>query len=311
MSKVILVTGATGKQGGAVIDALLSLKDANFTILAVTRDPSSPSAERLVAKSHRIHLVLGNLDDVPAIFREAQRMSEQPIWGVFSVQVSMGSGITMEGEVAQGRALIDHAIQSGVTHFVYSSVERGGDDASWDNPTPIPHFQSKYYIEKHLHDITTPGMPGEEMRWTIIRPVAFMDNLTPGFSSQVFAAALHNWMGDKPNQWVATSDIGIFVTKALVDSEHWDRKAVGLAGDEVTFSELSGAFRRVTGQPIPEAHWIFGTILTCAVRELRLMLSWFASEGYKANLRARREDHPGMLTVEEWLRQSNFVTKSG
>ena len=308
MSKVILVTGATGKQGGAVIDALLSLKDADFTILGVTRDPSSPSAKRLASKSPYIKLLHGDLDDVPAIFREAQKTNEQPIWGVFSVQVSMGRGVTMESEVTQGRALIDQAIESGCAHFVYSSVERGGDEASWSNTTPIPHFQSKYHIENYLLDATSPGMPGERMGWTIIRPVAFMDNLTPDFPSRVFVAALRNWMGDKANQWVATSDIGIFVAKAFADTERWDRKAVGLAGDELTLSELSGAFQRVTGRPIPEAHWVFGTMLTCAVRELRLMLGWFASEGYKADVKARREDHPGMLSVEEWLKQSGIIT---
>ena len=310
MSKVILVTGATGRQGGSVIDALLALGDANFTILAVTRDPSSPSAQRLTAKSNSIKLVKGNLNDVPAIFKEARKIHDQPVWGVFSVQVSMGTGVTVVGEIAQGKALVDQSIQAGVAHFVYSSVERGGDEESWDNPTPVPHFQSKYHIERHLRDATIPGVPGEQMRWTIVRPVGFMDNLKADFPSQIFVAALHNWMGSKPNQWVATSDIGVFVAKAFKDSEHWDRKAVGLAGDELTFDELSGAFQRVTGHPIPETHSFLGSILTYVVEEARLMISWFESDGYKADIMARRQDHPGLLTVEGWLRQSNLFRYS-
>lgn len=311
MSRVILVTGATGKQGGAVIDALLALKNVKFTILAVTRDPSSPSAKRLIAKSNSIKLVKGNLNDAPAIFAEAKKVHDQSIWGVFSVQVSMGTGVTVVGEIEQGKALIDQSVRDGVSHFVYSSVERGGDEVSWDEPTSVPHFQSKYHIERHLRDVTIRGRLGHRMRWTIVRPVGFMDNLKADFPSQVFVAALHNWMGSKPNQWVATSDIGVFVAKAFEDWEHWDQKAIGIAGDELTFDELSATFQRVTGHPIPEAHSWLGSILTYVVTEVRLMIGWFVSDGYKADIAARREDHPDLLTVEDWLRKANPSGNSG
>ncbi|RYO80456.1 hypothetical protein DL764_009896 [Monosporascus ibericus] len=312
MSKVILVTGATGKQGGAVINALINRNDADFTILAVTRDVNTISAKRVASRSSSITLVQGNLDDVPTLFKDAQEACNRPIWGVYSVQVSMGKGVTVESEISQGKALIEGAIQAGVTHFVYNSVERGGDEASWNSPTPIPHFRSKYYIEQHLRDATAAGKAGESMGWTIFRPVAFMDNLVPGFPNRVFMAAMHNWMGDKPNQWIATSDIGIFATKAFVEPERWNRKAVGLAGDELTFRELGAAFEKVTGRSVPEAHWIFGSVLTFMVTELRLMIAWFASDGYKADTKSRRREHPELLTMEEWLRkESLFALKKG
>ena len=77
----ILVTGATGKQGGSVINNLLK-KNASFKILAVTRDINSASAKELAQKSSSITLIQGNLDDPAAIFKNAER-----VWGVFSVQV--------------------------------------------------------------------------------------------------------------------------------------------------------------------------------------------------------------------------------
>jgi uncharacterized protein YbjT (DUF2867 family) len=87
MSKPILVTGATGKQGGAVINALLSSPSAkDFTILAVTRNAESGSARKLVERG--VKIVQGDLKDVEAIFKEAAKVSTEPIWGVFSVQVS-------------------------------------------------------------------------------------------------------------------------------------------------------------------------------------------------------------------------------
>ncbi|KAK4182327.1 putative negative transcriptional regulator [Podospora australis] len=310
MSKSLLITGATGKQGGAVIDALLADLSVNqWTILAVTRNSASPAAQKLAARSPQIKLVEGNLDDVPALFEAAKRANnDEPIWGVYSVQVSMGPGVTVEGEVKQGNALIDGAIEAGVKHFVYSSVERGGDGESWDNPTPIPHFQSKQRIETHLRTVTEAGEPGGGMGWTILRPVAFMDNLTPGFPTKVFMAALRNWLGDnkKKLQWVATADIGVFAAKAFADPQHWNRKAVGLAGDELTVDELSKAFAKATGNPAPITYWFFGSALTYAVREMGLMIGWFASDGYKADIQARRKEVPSMLTMEQWL-----ATRSG
>lgn len=86
MSRALLITGATGKQGGAVIKALLAAK-ADFEVLAVTRDATSPSAQRLAGKSSNIKIVQGNLDDCDSIFKAAKAASSTPIWGVYSVQV--------------------------------------------------------------------------------------------------------------------------------------------------------------------------------------------------------------------------------
>ena len=87
MSKVILVTGATGRQGGAVIDSILAL-EADFSIIAVTRNPSSPSAQRLALRSPNVKVIQGDLDDAEGIFEAAkQASSNNPVWGVYSVQV--------------------------------------------------------------------------------------------------------------------------------------------------------------------------------------------------------------------------------
>lgn len=86
MSRAVLVTGATGKQGGALVRALLAA-DADLQILAVTRDAKSPSAQRLTAKSSKIRVIQGNLDDTEAIFKTAQNATASSIWGVYSIQV--------------------------------------------------------------------------------------------------------------------------------------------------------------------------------------------------------------------------------
>lgn len=306
MSQSILVTGATGRQGGAVVDALLALKESKITILAVTRDIKSAGAKKLMDKSSSIKLVQGNLDNVPALFQEAKRVHSEPLWGVYLVQVSLDQGATLESEVAQGKAVVDEAIRNGVKHLVYSSVERGGDAASWENPTPILHFQSKYRIERYLRDVSAPGKQGEKMGWTILRPVAFMDNLKPEFPTKVFMAALRNHLKtDKANQWVAVHDIGVFAAKAFSDPTRWNHRAIGLAGDELTFEQMDSSFLNATGHAIPVTFWFMGSLLTYMVSELRLMIGWFATDGYRADIQELRREYPDLMTMEQWLAQKS------
>jgi hypothetical protein len=86
MSRAVLICGATGKQGGSVINSLIG-QNADFEILAITRDAASPSAQRLLQKSPKIKLVQGNLANPDEVFRAAEATTKLPIWGVFSVQV--------------------------------------------------------------------------------------------------------------------------------------------------------------------------------------------------------------------------------
>jgi len=162
MAKNILVTGSTGKQGGGVIDALAN--NPNFTLLAQTRNATGSGAQKLTSKGNNIKVVEGDQEDVPGLFANAKKAAGGDIWGVYSVQISQGKGVTHEGEIKQGKAMVDEAVKAGVKQFVYSSVERGGDEESWNNPTPIPHFESKYQIEHHLRD------NAKQMGWTVLRP---------------------------------------------------------------------------------------------------------------------------------------------
>ncbi|KXX82703.1 Fumitremorgin C synthase [Madurella mycetomatis] len=216
-AKTPLIIGATGKQGGAVIDALLSLDPtrARFTTPAVTRDTASPAAQRRMAKLptsyNNIQLIQADLVDAPEAGCDLGR---------FSIQPSLGPGISPDREIAQGTPLIDCTVSAGVEHLIYSSVERGGDDRSWSNPTPAPHSQTKYHIERHLHDATSPGKPGAGVGWTILRPAAFKDNLTPEFRTSIFLAVMRNYLGEdgKTPQWVATVDIGYIRGQGIYES---------------------------------------------------------------------------------------------
>jgi uncharacterized protein YbjT (DUF2867 family) len=171
MRKAFLITGATGKQGGAVIDALLAAVPdlSDITIFALTRNAASGGAKALVGKSpEHIKLVEGNLDDCEAIFKAAPA----PIMGVFCVTLpALGPRAKADLEEVQGKALIDAALNNGVKHFVYTSVDRHGPDSD-SQDTDVPHFIAKATVERHLK-------AQSQMTWTILRPVAFMGELFP------------------------------------------------------------------------------------------------------------------------------------
>lgn len=86
MTKAILVSGATGRQGSAVVKALLD-QVVDIEIIALTRDPNKPSAQALSRLSPKIKLIAGNLNEPKEIFQKVREVSNSPLWGVFSVQV--------------------------------------------------------------------------------------------------------------------------------------------------------------------------------------------------------------------------------
>ena len=297
----ILVTGATGAQGGATVKALLADPPRfEHKILALTRNTSSSKAQALAANPN-VEVISGDLDDSAAIFANAG--GENSIWGVFLVTIpDMGSKDTTNKEQQQGQALVDAAVVNGVKHFVYTSVDRGGPGRSDTNPTKVPHFISKHRIEQHLKE----SAKGTNMTWTILRPVAFMDNLQPGFFCKMFNAM---WlgMGEKRLQLVSTRDIGVFAAKAFAGyyNEEYRNQAMSLAGDDLTQPEANEVFWKVYGRSVPRTYGIWGSLLQYMVAEIGTMFAWFKEEGYGADVQQCRRLNPKMQDLEAWLREDS------
>jgi uncharacterized protein YbjT (DUF2867 family) len=186
-----LIVGATGKQGGAVIDALLALPGSrDLNILAITRNPDSPSAKALLQKAPDIIKVIkGELSDTKSIFKTV----EEPIKGAFLVSIpAVGLGAADGSEEANGMAFIDAAVEHGVQHVVYTSVDRHGS-ASDTSATDVPHFIHKAHIEMHLRE----KAKSFQLTWTILRPTAFMDNITTGFAGKIFPTVWSGYFSTK------------------------------------------------------------------------------------------------------------------
>ncbi|SPN99755.1 related to nucleoside-diphosphate-sugar epimerases [Cephalotrichum gorgonifer] len=306
MSRAILVTGATGKQGGALIKALLSA-GSDFQLLAVTRDKNSDSSQRLASKSRQISIVQGDLDNTDAIFEDAKKVTSAPIWGVFSVQAPAFNKNGSAIEERQGKALVDSSIRHGVSHFVYASVDRHGD-SSINNKTNIPHFASKHNIEHHLFN-STKGKSG--MSWTVLRPVAFMENFDGGFLGKVFASAWKVTVTSRPLQLVATDDIGVFAAKSFLEPEEYKGKCISLAGDELTHQQMMKVFKAKTGSGAPHTWNIVARFVMWMSEEMGTMFSFFEREGYGADVGALKKVYPGMMDLATWLDKKGAKERSG
>ena len=119
-AQTILVTGATGAQGSALIPLLL---DRGFSVRALTRNPDKPTARALAARG--VEVVAGDLDDAASLQHACSGC-----YGVFAVQNFWEKGVGYEREVAQGKRLADVASEAGVEHFLQTSVagcEEAGD----------------------------------------------------------------------------------------------------------------------------------------------------------------------------------------
>lgn len=293
----LLVTGATGKQGGALVKALTASSPNAFELVALTRNLDSPSAQKL-AKQQNVKLLHGDLDDVSAIFQQAG----SPFHGVFSVQTPLDP----EKEEAQGKALAEAAARNGVKHFIYTSAERGGPERSDDNATPIPHFISKFNIEQRLKSVAaeTKGT----LKWTIIRPVAFMENLTPDFYGKVFGTAWR--LNNRKMQIVSTDSIGILAADIFNHPERFASKSISLATDSLSYEEANAIFRTKFGRDMPATwDWLGKLVFLAAWNQLGIMFKWIREDGFNADPGEFIHRYPGMQNFEQWLEQSSKFTE--
>jgi uncharacterized protein YbjT (DUF2867 family) len=278
--RVILVSGATGQQGGSVARNLL---ERGFAVRALTRDTEKAAAKELVDLGAEV--VSGDLEDRASIERVLAG-----VYGVFSVQQFWEVGV--EGEVGQGILLADAAKEAGVEHLVYSSV------GSAHRETGIPHFDSKWEVEEHVR---ASGVP-----YTVLRPVFFMQNWEM-MREPVLGGTLPQPLDpDKPFQMIDAEDIGVFAARAFGDPESWIGREVDIAGDELTMPEIAGTFSRVIGRNVDYFQVPWDGFEEQMGEEYTIMYRWFNDYGYEANIAALRDEYPGLASFEQYLRDHGW-----
>jgi len=289
--KNILVSGSTGKQGGALIRALLANNNpVQYHIFALSRDIKSSKSQHLAAQPN-VTVIQGNWNDLPAVFSQLPKS----LYGVFSVQTPMNN----IKEEAQGKALVDAAAAHGVQHFVYASVERGGPEVSDVTPTHILHFISKYNIEKHLIKIAEANA----FQYTIIRPVAFMDNFTNDFPGRGISTMFRLIGTDVKTQHVAAIDIGKLAAVVFQNPSTYSGRALSLASESLSWNDQNAIFKNVTGNEIPRTYDFVGRLIHYLASDLvGKMFDWFRDDGFGADVNEFRDVVPDMMGFEQWLR---------
>jgi len=235
----VLVTGATGMQGGAVVRAL---HRAGVTTNAMVRDQAKPAAQDLLQRG--VGLVTGDLDDSDSLAAACHGHT-----GVFSIQ--MAPLADRDSERRQAANLLAAARAAGVRQLVHSSVSGTGWRAVHphvDAGAMRNYWDSKEDVEAMVRDA---GMPS----YTIVKPSFFMENfiapkargmfplLSAGELVVVTAPATQVGL-------IAADDLGSAVTAIVRDPERFAGAEIELGGDALTFQEIAEILTRVSGRTV-------------------------------------------------------------
>ncbi|HEY6424171.1 MAG TPA: NmrA/HSCARG family protein [Pseudonocardiaceae bacterium] len=275
MSDPILVTGATGTQGNAVVRALLT---RGYRVRALTRDPGKNAARALAGLG--AELVRGDFAD-PATLRQAATGTS----AVFTMGTPFEAG--PHTETQQAITVLDAAAQAGTGHLIYTSV------ASALDHTGIPHFESKAEVERHL--ATLP------LVWTVIAPVAFLENLHAPWSAPALAQGVYSspLPGDRPLQQVAIADLADFAALAISDRDRFAGHRIELASIERTGQELAAALSRQLGRTVHYEE----SPQDSADDDMDKMAAFLRNTGYTVDIPALHTQYPqiGWHGLDDWI----------
>ncbi|ADI08872.1 NmrA family protein [Streptomyces bingchenggensis BCW-1] len=261
----ILVTGVTGKQGGATARALLA---QGVPVRALVRDPDSAPARAVQALGAQ--LVVGDLRD-----RDAVRRAVDGARGVFSVQMPDLTDLLGDTEWVCGRNLIDAAAEAGVEHLVHTSVCGAGQhretpgwgDERWKTMEHV--FETKAALQDR-------GRDAGFRYWTLLKPTFFMENfLVPGFIFSPDGRRLVSLI--KPDtvlQLIAVQDIGNAAAAAFADPERFNGVELELSGDELTMTEIAAVLSRASGTELTAPDMTAEEALAAGMPEFAVGHEW-------------------------------------
>jgi uncharacterized protein YbjT (DUF2867 family) len=279
----VLVTGATGKQGGHLVRELLA---RGHSVRALTRKPQSPAAAALAQLG--VTIVTGDFEDQKSLERAARGVDT-----VFAMSTPFESGA--KTETREGINILRAAMTAGVSHLVYSSV------AGADRASGVPHFDSKFEVEK---EIRRSGVP-----FTIVAPVFFMENfladwMVAGIAKGSIAMALP---ATRRLQQIALADIAQFTALVIERRGSFLGKRIDIASDELTSATVTAAISEASGQ-----HIEYTELPIDAVRQqnedLARMFEWFEHVGYDADVVGLRELYPEITwhRFSVWAGEQNW-----
>lgn len=258
--KIIAIVGATGAQGGSLAKAILSDKNSEFSVRALTRDPASDKAKELAAMGAEV--VAGDIDDPQSL-----KQFLEGAYGAFFVTF-FWAHFSPEKEMEEARRMAEAAKEAGLKHVIWSTLE---DTRQWvpldDDRMPtlqgkykVPHFDAKGESDKFFRD---EGVPT-----TFLRASFYWDNFIhfgsgpkKGPDGKLY---LTFPLDDKKMAGIAAEDIGKCAYGIFKKGDEVIGKTVGVAGEQLTGKEMSTALSKALGQEViynnvtPETFRSFG-----------------------------------------------------
>ncbi len=281
--KHVLVTGATGKQGGELARVLLR---RGHRLRALTRKPESAAA--LALKKAGVEVVVGDLGDRSSFERAAKGID---VAYIVATPYEQGT----QAEIRFGKTGLDAAHAAGVPYLVYSSVS----DAN--RKTEIPHFDSKFEVEEHLKGLRTD--------YCIVAPVFFMDNLLgPWMASGLAKGTLEmGVLPDRKLQVISLAEIAEFTALAVEDPRSFRGKRIDIASDALTPVEMArlvsdASSRKVAYFPVPLE------VLRKQSEDSAKMYDWFNRVGYSVNIAKLKQEYPKVRwrSFKEWANSQDW-----
>ncbi|ERS96730.1 NmrA family transcriptional regulator [Sporothrix schenckii 1099-18] len=252
--KIITVFGATGNQGGSVISALLasSVLSSQYTIRGVTRDPTKPAAQKLVAKG--VQPIKADVND-PASLQAAVHGVD----AVFAV-TNYWETLSKTTEITQGKNIVDACVAGGVKHLVWSSLP-ATTELTQGVLSHIDHFDSKAEVSAYAE-----ARKKETGLWvTHVMPAYFLQNIKGSVRPDP-TTGVPTWSQplSATETQVATidivSDAGKYVAGALALGAAADGQFIQAVSQWVTPAEVVQTISDVTGtktvfKEVPNDAW--------------------------------------------------------
>ena len=283
----ILVTGATGAQGGSVARALLSTR--RYLVRCLTRDTTSEKA--LALQNAGAALVEGDFDD-----KDSLLAAMKGCYGVFGVTNFWEH---YEKEFQQGRNLIDAVQASGVSHFVYSGLPAYFELSN--GQFPVPHCDIKAALENYTRSLALPA--------TFVHIAFYYENFFSFFPPQKREDGFYYFgfpQGDTSLAMASVEDIGPITAQVFACPGIYLHRTVGVVGEDRTCKEYAAIMSRVLGVTIRYNHIqrdVYSGFGFPGAEELANMFevqrlyiprrSQHLMESYCMN--------PGMQSLEAWL----------
>jgi uncharacterized protein YbjT (DUF2867 family) len=301
---LITIVGALSKQGRSVAHTLL--QSGCYRVRALTRRVDAPEAQSLArqgAELITVALEVGHKKDLVDAFRGSH--------GVFLMTPIIAPPATHETDLGKQQA--DAAVEAGVQHIIFSSLENvekitGGK--KW-----VPHFTDKAKVEEYIRTLPVTS--------SFIYLAFFYTNLLEYFPPRMNGDTLQfpiylpeDFRAPFVDPRTAT---GPAVLEIFSNPDKYTGKSLPVIGDIISPNEMVETFRRVTGKKAAYRsaftregflHYFpaFGAN-ELVVREILGMVEYAVEYGYyrkDRDLLWSRQVDPSSVSWEQFLRTTEW-----